>query len=157
MAHFAHIDENNIVTRVIVINDKFNVNEFGVEDEQCGRDYCKSLTGEENWIQTSYNSSMRKNYAGIGYIYNEELDAFIPPKPFESYTLDLGSYSWVPPKKCPGIEYIWDEESRDWIINQHLPPVEVRANPPNPQMVPIPVLIDMLDTYAPTTSSNAIE
>lgn len=157
MAHFAHIDKNNIVTRVIVINDKYNINEFGVEDEQYGRDYCKSLTGEENWIQTSYNGSIRKNYAGIGYIYNKELDAFIPPKPFESYILDLSSYRWIPPKKCPGIDYIWDEDSREWIINPHLPPIEVRVNTSTPLIAPIPVLIDIIDTHTPATNSNVIE
>ena len=122
MAHFARIDENNIVTRIIVVsNDKIINPETGIEDEDIGISYCTEvLELEGNWIQTSYNDSFRVRYAGMGFAYNEELDAFIPPKPFQSWILDNDTADWVSPlgaapelteeqRKTSG--YIWDEEA----------------------------------------------
>ena len=80
MAHFAQLDENNVVTQVIVVTNE-ELLDNGVESEAKGIAFCKSLLGEETiWIQTSYNSKIRKNYAGIGYTYDTDRDAFIPPK-----------------------------------------------------------------------------
>ena len=88
MAHFAELNSNNVVLRVIVISNKV-ITIDGIENEQLGIDFCKSLYGEDTfWKQTSYNSTFRKNFAGYDSIYNEEKDAFIAPQPTESL-LDL--------------------------------------------------------------------
>ena len=88
MAHFAKIDENNVVTQVIVVDNKDITDPFtGQEDEILGIAFCKKLLGG-NWVQTSYNSTIRKRYAGINYTYNKALDAFVAPKPFESWVLN---------------------------------------------------------------------
>lgn len=81
MAHFAELDENNIVMRVIVISNSDLLNENGEESEQIGVEFCKSLFGQDTkWVQTSYNNNIRKYFAGIGYTYNQELDEFVPPE-----------------------------------------------------------------------------
>lgn len=81
MAHFAELDENNIVKRVIVISNSDLIDTNGQESEQIGIEFCKSLFGQDTkWVQTSYNNNIRKYFAGIGYIYNEELDEFVPPE-----------------------------------------------------------------------------
>lgn len=107
MAHFAELDENNIVLRVLVTDNNYP-NE--------GYDWLVENLGGR-WIQTSYNARIRKNFAGIGYTYDEQRDAFIPPKPFESWLLDEETCNWVAPKPYPTDEkiYIWDEEAQDWI------------------------------------------
>jgi hypothetical protein len=107
MSHFAEIDENNIVTRVLV-GDNDMPNE--------GYDwFVENLGG--TWVKTSYNGNIRKNYAGIGYTYDEERDAFIPPKPFDSWTLNEGTCRWQAPVPYPqdGRAYVWDEDSVLWI------------------------------------------
>lgn len=87
MAHFAEIDENNIVTRVIVIHNDY---------ESEGAEFCKQIAGGERWIQTSYNANFRKNFAGIGFTYDAEKDAFIPPKPeIGEWVLDEETCRWV--------------------------------------------------------------
>jgi len=126
MAHFAKLDENNIVTFVI----KATQNADGKEDE-----FTQS-TGEV-WKQTSYNTrggvhynpetgepsedqtkALRFNYVGIGFTYDEGRDAFIPPKPFESWVLDEGTCLWEAPVAHPedGEDYTWDEESTSWTL-----------------------------------------
>ncbi len=87
MAHFAELDQNNIVLRVIVVNNEDIIDSNGIEQEQKGIDFCVNLLGGI-WKQTSYNGTIRKNYAGVGYEYDKDLDAFIPPKPFASWLLD---------------------------------------------------------------------
>jgi hypothetical protein len=107
MSHFAEIDENNVVLRVLV-GDNDMPNE--------GYDwFVENLGG--TWIKTSYNGSIRKNYAGIGYTYNEELDAFIPPKPYESWILNESTCLWQSPIPQPqdGRAYEWNEESLLWV------------------------------------------
>lgn len=110
MAHFAEIDENNIVKRVIVISNSL---------EPMGSEWCNRTFGG-NWIQTSYNSTIRKNYAGIGYHYDQNLDAFIPPKPYESWVLNTSTCRWEPPFEAPnnGKIYEWNETSKSWIEQQ---------------------------------------
>ena len=82
MAHFAELDSNNTVLRVLVVDNMMIKDEQGNEVEQLGIDFLKSLFGQETvWMQTSYNGNMRKNYAGIGYTYDQTRDAFINPKP----------------------------------------------------------------------------
>ena len=114
MAHFAKL-ENNLVTQVIVVANQEILDENGQELEQKGIDFCSNLLGG-SWIQTSFNNRIRKNYAGIGYTYDETLDAFIPPKPFISWTLDETTAQWKAPVDYPtdGERYIWNEETTTW-------------------------------------------
>ena len=121
MAHFAKLDENNVVTQVIVVDNKDVTDPHtGQEDEILGIAFCKKLLGG-NWKQTSYNNSMRVRYAGIGYSYNAALDAFVPPQPYTSWVLDNETADWVSPLgAAPELTeaeveamsfYRWDEEA----------------------------------------------
>lgn len=115
MAHFAKI-ENNIVTQVIVADTK---------------EWCESALGGK-WLQTSYNTQggvhvnggepLRKNYAGIGYTYDRERDAFIPPQPFPSWTLNEETCLWASPIPCPedGKFYVWNEEKVAWVERESI-------------------------------------
>jgi hypothetical protein len=117
MAHFAQIDKNNKVLQVIVVANEELINN-GVESESKGISFCKSLLGSKtNWVQTSYNATIRKNYAGIGFTYDEACDAFIPPQPFESWTLNKDVFQWEAPVLYPndGHQYLWDEETCTWV------------------------------------------
>ena len=97
MAHYAEIDENNIVLRVLVVNDEDTIDpETGEESESVGIAFCKEQWGG-NWVQTSYNNNIRKRYAAIGYSYNTDLDAFVPPKPYESWVLNSETAEWESP------------------------------------------------------------
>jgi hypothetical protein len=118
VAHFAELDDNNIVKRVIVVATKDNSDANGVEKESIGRAFCERLFGG-NWVQTSYNGNMRKRYAGIGYSYDPALDAFIAPKPFPSWTLDDNA-DWQAPVPMPtdGKMYAWDEDAQAWVETQ---------------------------------------
>lgn len=116
MAHFAKIDENNIVTQVVVVDNKDTSDAEGVEKEHIGAAHLEKILGG-NWKQTSYNGNMRKNYAGIGYTYRADIDAFVPPKPFPSWLLNADA-QWEPPVAMPtdGQMYTWDEENINWIL-----------------------------------------
>jgi len=116
MAHFAELDNNNVVKRVIVVsNDDINNLNYP-ESEEVGINYCKSLFGQDTiWKQTSYNSNFRYNYASVGYTYDDENDAFIPTKSFDSWILD-NNFKWKAPIDQPGFEYIWDESQNKWIV-----------------------------------------
>jgi hypothetical protein len=124
MGHFAKLDENNIVTQVIVVDNKDVTDPFtGQEDEILGIAFCKKLLGG-NWVQTSYNSTIRKRYAGVGYSYNKALDAFVAPKPYESWVLNTETIDWESPlgpapelteaEVEAGSRYEWDEENTQW-------------------------------------------
>jgi len=115
MAHFAKIDSNNIVTQVIVIDNKDTADANGVEKEYIGAAYCERLFGG-TWKQTSYNGNIRKNYAGIGYTYQADIDAFVAPKPYASWTLDANA-QWQAPAAMPtdGKMYSWNEETQTWV------------------------------------------
>lgn len=106
MAHFAELDENNIVVRVLVTD-----NDFPNE----GYDWLIDTFGG-TWVQTSYNATIRKNFAATGFTYDEDRDAFIPPKPFGSWLLDEETCKWVPPVALPqdGKRYTWNEEITNW-------------------------------------------
>jgi hypothetical protein len=94
MAHFAELTPGNVVVAVLVVsNDELLLD--GVEQEIRGIDLLESLFGHRRWKQTSYNGRIRKRYAGIGYTYDELLDAFIPPRPGEGWTLDEATAMWV--------------------------------------------------------------
>jgi len=116
MAHFAKLDENNQVIAVHVVNNEV-ITVDGVESEQVGIDFLTSLHGHPNWKQTSYNSTIRKNYAGIGFTYDEIRDAFIPPKPFESWILDEETYIWECSIPYPNDDknYTWSENDLAWV------------------------------------------
>lgn len=122
MAHFAQLDENNVVTQVIVVNNNELLDENGVEQEAKGIVFCQSLFGETtHWVKTSYNASIRKNYAGIGFIFDESKNAFIPPKPYPSWVLNETTCTWKAPIECPndGKNYNWDEKTTSWIEIQN--------------------------------------
>ncbi len=115
MAHFAQLNEENLVTQVIVVANQDTADKDGVENEAIGIAFCTSLLGG-NWKQTSYNGKIRKNYAGIGYKYDATLDAFIPPQPFASWTLDEITAQWKAPVDYPtdGERYTWNEKTLTW-------------------------------------------
>jgi hypothetical protein len=114
MAHFAEIDSNNIVLRVIVVDNKDTADAAGVEKEHIGAAFCERLFGG-TWKQTSYNGTIRKHYAGVGYTYNSVRDAFIPPQPYPSWALDDDA-NWQPPVAMPtdGERYSWNESTQTW-------------------------------------------
>lgn len=116
MAHFAELDNQNTVLRVLVIANADTSDENGNEQEEIGIAFCQRLFGG-NWKQTSYNGKIRKNYAGIGYTYDAVRDAFIPPQPFASWVLNAGSCLWEAPTPMPtdGKMYSWDEATLNWI------------------------------------------
>lgn len=128
MAHFAKLDENNVVEQVIVINNFDCVNAEGVEDEATGAAFCNSLI-PGTWVQTSYNGRTRKNFAAIGGVYDSTRDAFIHPKPFESWLLNEDTCSWYPPVEMPvneGFFYTWNEETVGWDEHEIPPVVETQ-------------------------------
>ena len=105
MSHWAEIDDNNIVTRVLVGNNS--------EPDE-GEAFMNSLGG--TWVKTSYNGTIRKNYAGVGYSYDSSRDAFIAPKPFDSWELDEDTCRWEAPVAYPtdGKMYVWNEDNTNW-------------------------------------------
>jgi hypothetical protein len=118
LAHFVKLDENNVVTQVIVVANKDTADANGVEKEYIGAAFCEKLFGG-TWKQTSYNGTIRKNYAGIGYTYNADIDAFVPPKPFASWLLNNDTAQWEAPVPMPeGGMYSWDEDTGSWIEMQ---------------------------------------
>jgi len=112
MAHFAILNESNIVTRVEVINNDVLLDGDGVEQEQLGIDFLTSLYGAGNYKQTSYNRNIRKNYAGVGYTYDAVKDKFIKSKPFASWSLDEND-DWKAPITYPDDDkdYYWNEDN----------------------------------------------
>jgi hypothetical protein len=116
MAHFAKLDENNVVTQVIVVANSDTADAFGVEKEHIGAAFCERLFGG-TWKQTSYNGNKRKNYAGIGFTYREDIDAFVPPQPYASWTLNETTARWEAPVAMPGDGgmYFWDEDNQQWV------------------------------------------
>lgn len=125
MAHFAEIDENNIVLQVVVINDDEIKDSNGREQESLGVARCKELFGEDtNWVQTSYNHNIRYNYARIGDTFDSSRNAFIAPQPYPSWVLDENECVWEAPVPYPDSVldehgqpidiYLWDEETLSW-------------------------------------------
>jgi hypothetical protein len=111
MAHFAKLGVGNIVEKVEVVSNDIATN------EQAGVDFLNTLYGTRDvWKQTSYNGNIRKNFAGIGYSYDQARDAFIPPKPFNSWTLDEDTCLWEAPVAYPddGQIYRWNETDQQW-------------------------------------------
>ena len=120
MAHYAFLDENNVVTEVIVGKDE---NEGGIDWEQHYGEFrgqvCKRTSyNTYGGVHINGGTPFRKNYAGIGYTYNAVRDAFIPPQPFSSWTLNDDA-NWHPPVAMPtdGQRYVWDETTQTWVAN----------------------------------------
>ena len=132
MAHFAQLDGNNLVTQVIVVSNDDTSDSGGVETESIGVAFCQKLLGAStNWKQTSYNSNMRGNYAGIGYTYMSNVatlgvgstDVFISQQPYASWTVGVGTATWYPPanpgdapaltdaEKAANKYYVWNESN----------------------------------------------
>jgi hypothetical protein len=108
MAHFAELDANNTVVRVLVVPD---------EQEHRGHDFlANDLKLGGTWIQTSYNNKIRKQYAGVGFTYDTDADVFVAPQPFNSWSLDE-NHDWQPPTPMPtdGKKYAWDEDELAWV------------------------------------------
>ena len=116
MAHFVKLNEDKVVIQGIVVSNQDTADEHGVEQEAIGASFCANLLGG-TWKQTSYNARIRKNYAGIGYTYDEGRDAFIPPKPFASWVLDEATCQWKAPVDMPADDkqYSWNEATTSWI------------------------------------------
>jgi hypothetical protein len=116
MAHFAKLDDNNVVLAVHVVNNDV-ITVDGAESEQTGIDFLSDLHGHAKWKQTSYNGNIRKNYAGIGYTYDISRDAFIAPQPYPSWILNENTCQWECPIPYPtdGKRYAWFELNQQWI------------------------------------------
>lgn len=108
MAHYAFLDDNNIVTEVIVGKDENELLDGLTPEEWYG-----NFRGQR-CVRTSYNNSIRKQYAGIGFTYDEDADVFIQPQPFPSWSLDA-NHDWQAPTPKPEGDYIWDEEALAWV------------------------------------------
>ena len=117
MAHFAKINEENIVQQVIVVNNSDCGGLEFPESESIGQSFINSIGLIGTWKQTSYNSNFRKNYAGIGYSFDESRDAFIPEKPYQSWVLNEDTCTWSSPIPMPTDDkfYNWNEETTSWI------------------------------------------
>jgi hypothetical protein len=115
MAHFAKLGQDNTVLQVVVVANSDTSDQNGNEVESFGQEFCNRLLGG-NWVQTSYNANFRKNFAGIGYTYDTQRDAFIPTKPYQSWLLDETTCTWMPPIPYPedGIKYQWDDAVNNW-------------------------------------------
>ncbi len=122
MAHFAQI-ENNLVTQVIVVDNNDILDEQNNELESIGIQFCTDLLGGD-WKQTSYNNNIRYNYAGIGFTYDGDRDAFIAPTPYPSWILDESTCRWDSPVPYPTVSegseefYKWDEETTSWLLEE---------------------------------------
>ena len=119
MAHFAQLDENNVIIQVIVVSNDDCLDANGGESEEVGIAFCKSLLGQDTiWKQTSYNKNFRRLYAGIGYTYLQNLDVFVGLKPYPSWVLDNSAGVWVAPIPKPaepeGYVAVWDEQDQQW-------------------------------------------
>lgn len=123
MAHFAKLDSNNVVTEVVIVNNAVLLKADNTESELKGKQFLNSLFGAATWKQTSYNKNFRKHFAGVGYKYDSTRDAFIPPRPFDSWTLNETTCIWEAPVDYPTttedsdnnpIFYEWNEDNQTW-------------------------------------------
>ena len=118
MAYFAKLDENDVVIGIHALNNIELTTSEGIESEAMGKAFFIRWSGcYLKWVQTSYNGTFRKNYAGIGYTYDSARDAFIPPKPYPSWLLDEGTCQWEAPVPYPVDDelYRWDEAAGEWV------------------------------------------
>jgi len=118
MAYFAKLDENNVVLEVLAVNNN-ELLQDGVESEAKGIQFLVDWSGGyTHWKQTSYNRRIRKHYAAIGFTYDAQRDAFIPPQPFPSWVLNEENCLWEAPTPMPddGQRYQWDEATTSWSL-----------------------------------------
>ena len=122
MAHFAQLDETATVTTVVVVSNADMVDDDGDEVEALGIAVCETVVGPGPWVQTSYNNNKRRRYASAGMTYSTEYNAFILPKPYPSWVLDLNEpLDWAAPVPMPddeGYWYEWDEDNLEWIAHE---------------------------------------
>jgi hypothetical protein len=111
MAHFAQLNSKNVVDQVVVVHNN------DAPDEASGIAFLNTLFNDANWVQTSYNGNIRKNYAGIGYTYDNQRDAFISPQPYPSWALIEDTCLWAAPTPMPINDkfYFWDEATLSWV------------------------------------------
>ncbi len=111
MAHFAQLNSKNVVDQVVVVHNN------DAPDEASGIAFLNTLFNDANWVQTSYNGNIRKNYAGIGYTYDTQRDAFISPQPYPSWALIEDTCLWAAPTPMPINDkfYFWDEATLSWV------------------------------------------
>ena len=116
MAYFAKLDDQNKVTRVHTVSNNITTID-GVEDAELGSKFLTDLHGSGVYKQTSYNGTIRKNYAGVGYTYDPDRDAFIAPQPYPSWVLNEDTCRWDTPVPYPddGKMYRWNEPTSSWI------------------------------------------
>jgi len=129
MAHFAKIGMNGKVINVESVHNNELLDADEVQQEVNGVDFLTKLTGWAIWKQTSYNENFRKNYAGIGYTYDEDRDAFIPPKPYASWTLNESTCLWEAPVALPSRDGLdisqrcfWNEATQSWDTTANITP-----------------------------------
>jgi hypothetical protein len=117
MAYFAQLNETNVVVQVISVSNNDAPDPAPEHSEPLGQAFIASLGLPGVWRQTSYHATFRKNYAGIGYLYDEARDAFIPPQPYPSWLLDEDTCLWGPPVPYPtdGQMHQWDEDTQTWV------------------------------------------
>lgn len=117
MAHFAKLNDDNIVTDVVVVNNDVILKADGTESELKGKQFLNQTLGTGKWVQCSYNGNFRNTMAGIGYTYDSDRDAFIMPKPYPSYILNEDTLLYEAPIPHPSdkVGCQWDEENQEWI------------------------------------------
>jgi hypothetical protein len=120
MAHYAELNSNNEVINIIYMDNEIITDENGEENEELGIIHLHEHHGSDRkWVRTSYNRNFRGNYASFGDTYREDIDAFIKPQPYPSWTLNLETAQWEPPIPDPSDEinwYDWDEDAGNWIL-----------------------------------------
>jgi len=120
MAHYAEINKENIVVRVLAIADKDTIDNTNKENEEIGKKFCRDNFGGEKWIKTSYNNIIRKKFAAIGDSYDESLDAFIPPKPHRDLVLNKETCKWehILPIPDDVSHYSWNSNTLKWDLQE---------------------------------------
>jgi hypothetical protein len=120
MAHYAELNSNNEVINIVYMDNEIIFNKNKEECEYLGIEYLHKHHGsDKKWVRTSYNGNFRGNYASLGDIYREDIDAFIKPQPFSSWKLNIETSQWEPPIPDPSDEinsYYWDENNKNWIL-----------------------------------------
>jgi len=134
MAHFAQLDSNNKVLQVIVIDNNVTHDQDGVEQEELGIAFCKSLFGQDtNWKQTSYNGNIRGLFASVGHEYHPDIDAFMAPQPHAGFILDKENLVWVAPIEEPEFNALthqcyWSDEENNWVVEARQSAIEESTN-----------------------------
>ena len=120
MAYFAQIGLNNKVISITKIDNNIITDDANIEREDLGVDYLQQLTGWHIWKRTWKDGSQRYNFAGKGFTWDDDAEAFIPPKIFDNFILDTNTYKWIPPIPYPtdGEHYVWNDKTNQWVDAQ---------------------------------------